>query len=101
MDVIGPLFGGSVLAAAAVWALAALLLPFLVRGRTPVIDALGALIWAAGLISALRLVAGGTSPPDQLFAAVVAAAVAALAVHRLGPPPRLTQEGPAIHESAH
>ena len=100
-DVIGPLFGGSVLAAAAVWALAALLLPFLVRGRTPVIDALGALIWAAGLISALRLVAGGTSPPDQLFAAVVAAAVAALAVHRLGPPPRLTQEGPAIHESAH
>ena len=100
-DVIGPLFGGSVLAAAAVWALAALLLPFLVRGRTPVIDALGALIWAAGLISALRLVAGGTSPPGLLFAAVVAAAVAALAVHRLGPPPRLTQEGPAIHESAH
>src|SRR5215207_8486792 len=100
-DVIGPLFGGAVLAAAAVWALAALLLPFLVRGRTPVIDALGALIWAAGLISALRLVAGGTSPPGLLFAAVVAAAVAALAVHRLGPPARLTQGGPAIHESAH
>jgi tRNA A-37 threonylcarbamoyl transferase component Bud32 len=100
-DVIGPLLGGSVLAAAAVWALAALLLPFLVRGRTPVIDALGALIWAAGLISALRLVAGGTSPPGLLFAAMVAAAVAALAVRRLGPPPRLTQRGPAIHESAH
>jgi tRNA A-37 threonylcarbamoyl transferase component Bud32 len=100
-DVIGPLLGGSVLAAAAVWALAALLLPFLVRGRTPVIDALGALIWAAGLISALRLVAGGTSPPGLLFAAMVAAAVAALAVRRLGPPPRLTERGPAIHESAH
>jgi eukaryotic-like serine/threonine-protein kinase len=100
-DVIGPLLGGSVLAAAVVWALAALLLPFLVRGRTPVIDALGALIWAAGLISALRLVAGGTSPPGLLFAAVVAAAVAAFAVRRLGPTPGLTQGGPAIHESAH
>jgi eukaryotic-like serine/threonine-protein kinase len=100
-DVIGPLLGASVLAAAAVWALAAFVLPFLVRGRTPVIDALGALIWAAGLISALRLVAGGTSPPGLLFAAIVAAAVAAVAVRRLGPPPRLTQGGPAIHESAH
>ena len=42
--------------------LAALVLPLLVRGRTPVLDALGALIWAAGLISALRLVAGGAEP---------------------------------------
>jgi tRNA A-37 threonylcarbamoyl transferase component Bud32 len=100
-DLIGPLLGGSVLAAAAVWALAALLLPFLIRGRTPVIDALGALIWAAGLISALRLVAGGTSPPGLLFAAMVAAAVAALAVRRLGPPPRLTQGGRAIPEPGH
>jgi eukaryotic-like serine/threonine-protein kinase len=100
-DVLGPLLGGSVLAAAAVWALAALLLPFLVRGRTPVIDALGALIWAAGLISALQLVAGGTTPPGLLFAAMVAAAVAALAVRRLGPPLRLTQRGPAITESGH
>jgi eukaryotic-like serine/threonine-protein kinase len=100
-DVIGPLLGGSVLAVAAVWALAALSLPLLVRGRTPVIDALGALIWAAGLISALRLVAGGTSPPGLLFAAMVAAAVSALAVRRLGPPPGLTHGRGAIHESAH
>ncbi len=85
-DVIGPLLGAPVLAAALVWALAAALLPALVRGRTPVIDALGALIWAAGLISALRLVAGGTSPDGLLFAALVAAAVAALAARRLGPP---------------
>ena len=41
----------------------------LIRGRTPVLDALGALIWAAGLISALRLVAGGASPPGLLFGA--------------------------------
>jgi hypothetical protein len=100
-DVVGPLLGASVLAGAAVWALASVALPFLVRGRTPVLDALGALIWAAGLISALRLVAGGTSPPGLLFAALIAAVVAAIAMRRMGPPTNLTQGGPAIPESGH
>jgi eukaryotic-like serine/threonine-protein kinase len=81
-DVIAPLFGASVLAAAGVWALAALVLPTLIRGRTPVLDALGALIWAAGLISAMRLVDGGSSPPGLLFAALVAATVAAFLSRR-------------------
>jgi tRNA A-37 threonylcarbamoyl transferase component Bud32 len=85
-DVIAPLFAVSVLAGAGIWALAALVLPALVRGRTPVLDAIGALIWAAGLISALRLVAGGSSPPGLLFAALLAAAVAAVASRRLGAP---------------
>jgi tRNA A-37 threonylcarbamoyl transferase component Bud32 len=93
-DVIGPLLGGSVLAAAGVWALAAAVLPLLVRGRAPVLDGLGALIWAAGLISALRLVAGpGSSPPGLLFAALVAAVLAAVLARRLGPPPGLTRTG--------
>jgi hypothetical protein len=78
-DVVAPLFGWSVLGPAAVWALAAFALPLLVRGRAPVLDAVGALIWAAGLISAHRLVAGPSGdPPGLLFAALVAAVVAAL-----------------------
>ena len=83
-DVVAPLIDGSVLAGAGVFALAAWALPLLIRGRTPVLDALGALIWAAGLISALRLVAGGSSPPGLLFGALLAAVVAALLTRRLG-----------------
>jgi len=86
-DVIAPLLSASVLAAAGVWALAALVLPTLIRGRTPVLDGLGALIWAAGLISAMRLVDGGSSPPDLLFPALVAASVAGFATRRLGQTP--------------
>ncbi|MGH2984098.1 MAG: serine/threonine-protein kinase [Solirubrobacterales bacterium] len=88
-DVVVPLFGWSVLGPAAVWALAAFALPLLVRGRAPVLDALGALIWAAGLISAHRLVAGPSGdPPGLLFAALVAAVVAALVARRVGVPGR-------------
>ena len=61
-----------VLAAAGIFAAAALVLPLLMRGRTPLLDALGALIWAAGLITTLRLVAGGASPPGLLFGALLA-----------------------------
>jgi tRNA A-37 threonylcarbamoyl transferase component Bud32 len=83
-DVVVPLFGAAVLAAAGVWALAAAVLPLLVRGRTPVLDGLGALIWAAALISALRIVAGpGADPPGLLLAAMLAAFVAALLARRL------------------
>jgi hypothetical protein len=93
-DVIVPLFTGPVLAAAGVWALAAVVLPFLVRGRAPILDALGALIWAAGLISALRLVAGPSGdPPSLLFAALLAAATAAVLVRRLRPRRRLGTQG--------
>ncbi len=83
-DVVAPLIDGSVLAGTGVFALAAWSLPLLIRGRTPVIDALGALIWAAGLISALRLVDGGSSPPGLLFGALLAAVVAALLTRYLG-----------------
>ncbi|MGH2956389.1 MAG: hypothetical protein ACRDL6_05270, partial [Solirubrobacterales bacterium] len=83
-DVLVPLLSGPVLAAAAVWAIAAALLPLLVRGRAPVLDGLGALIWAAALITALRVVAGpGADPPGLLFAALLAACIAALLARRL------------------
>jgi eukaryotic-like serine/threonine-protein kinase len=83
-DVLMPLIDGSVLAAAGIFAAAALVLPVLVRGRTPLLDAGGALIWAAGLITTLKLVAGSTSPPGLLFGALLAAAIAALLARRSG-----------------
>jgi eukaryotic-like serine/threonine-protein kinase len=82
-DVLMPLIDGSVLAAAGIFAAAALVLPLLVRGRTPLLDAGGALIWAAGLITTLKLVAGSTSPPGLLFGALLAAAIAALLARRM------------------
>ena len=83
-DVIVPLLGPTVLIVAAVWAGAAAALPLLVGGRSPVLDLTGALIWAAALISAHRLVAGsGGEPTGLLFAAVAAACLAAFAAPRL------------------
>ena len=83
-DVVLPLFDGTVIAGAAAFAVAAFALPLLVRGRTPVVDAIGALIWAAGLISVLRLVGGGSTPAGLLFGALVAAVIAAVLVRRVG-----------------
>jgi tRNA A-37 threonylcarbamoyl transferase component Bud32 len=99
-DVVAPLIDGSVLAGAGVFALAAWAMPMLIRGRTPVLDALGALIWAAGLISALRLVAGGSSPPGLLFGALLAAVVAALLTRRLAAakPLHLGAQGEALSD---
>src|SRR4051794_28256071 len=100
-DVVAPLVDGSTLAGAGVFALAAWALPVLIRGRAPVLDGLGALVWAAGLISALRLVDGGSSPPGLLFGALLAAGIAALLMRRLGPPvpPRLAAPS-AYHRAA-
>ncbi|HYY73295.1 MAG TPA: serine/threonine-protein kinase, partial [Solirubrobacterales bacterium] len=98
-DVVAPLVDGSILAGAGVFALAAWALPLLIRGRAPVLDGLGALIWAAGLISALRLVAGGSSPPGLLFGALLAAVVAALLTRWLGAPQPYRLGAPdAYHE---
>ncbi len=85
-DILMPLIDGSVLAAAGIFAAAALVLPVLVRGRTPLLDAVGALIWAAGLITTLKLVAGGGTPPGLLFGTLLAAAIAAVLARRMGPP---------------
>jgi tRNA A-37 threonylcarbamoyl transferase component Bud32 len=100
-DVVVPLVDGSVLAGAGIFAFAAWALPLLIRGRAPLLDALGALIWAAGLISALRLVDGGSSPPGLLFGALLAAGVAALLMRRLGrPEPYRLGASDAYHEGS-
>jgi hypothetical protein len=67
-------------ATAALWALAAAVLPLLVRGRGTASDAIGATVWAVALAAATPVVAeaAGAEPPD--LAALGAAAGAAAAV---------------------
>ena len=83
-ELVLPLLEPPLALLAIVWALAAVALPLLVRGRAPVLDLVGALVWAAGLTSAHRLVAGGDESTGLLLATLAAACVAALAARRLG-----------------
>jgi cyanate permease len=50
--VLEPLATSGVLAAAVGWALAAMVLPWVVRGRSPTADAVGIALWALGLVAA-------------------------------------------------
>ena len=69
------------------WALAALILPWLVRGRYAGADVVAATAWAAGLGSATAAVAewAGAGTPRGLVAGAIAAGVLALAAPRLLP----------------
>jgi hypothetical protein len=51
-DALIPIQGGGTLAIAALWALAAALLPLLVRGRSPALDLVATVGWAAALAAA-------------------------------------------------
>jgi len=56
-DVLVPIVTNGALLVAALWALAALALPYLVRGRVFALDLVGATVWAAALGSATQAVA--------------------------------------------
>jgi hypothetical protein len=78
-----PLVSTGVLAPAAVWALAAATLPWLVRRRSVILDAARVAAWAAIVVSctgaAIAAVHGSDAigaPPSALIGAVAAAAVA-------------------------
>jgi hypothetical protein len=62
---------------AAIWSLGALALGALVRGHSMALDLLGALLWAAGLVVALRLDSGASTPSPAALAIAVLAVVAA------------------------
>jgi hypothetical protein len=84
-DALVPLLSGGALALAALWAVAAALLPLLVRGRSAAVDIVGAAAWAATLAAATGAIAQGlslSSPRGLVAGAAVAAlfAVAARAV---------------------
>jgi hypothetical protein len=81
--VVEPLITSGALAPALVWALAAVVLPWLVRGRRPAVDFVLASAWAAGLLAAtyssLQIVhssLAGDPVADGVLGAVAAFAIA-------------------------
>jgi tRNA A-37 threonylcarbamoyl transferase component Bud32 len=81
--VLTPLVHSGELAGAAVWAAAAILVPWLVRRRNPLLDVVRALVWAAALaaatpaaIDALARALHG-SPPGSAHGALAGAVIAA------------------------
>jgi hypothetical protein len=96
--VIAPLLDSGVLACAGLWAAAAAVLPWLVRGRSAALDLVAATLWAAGLAAGAAAIGRALGPgevpqPDPRGAALAAAAavliaVAARAVSGTRPGPR-------------
>ena len=86
-SVLSPPFASGLILLAAVWALAALVLPWIVRGRYAGPDFVAASAWAAGLGSATAAIAewAGAGPPRGLVAGAIAAGLLALAAPRLLP----------------
>jgi hypothetical protein len=68
-----------------VWAVAALVLPLLVRGRALPVDVVGATAWAAGLAAAMEG-ATGAAPRGLILGALGAGALALLIVASRGAP---------------
>ena len=90
--VLVALLSTGVLLGAALWALAALVLPWLVRGRHAAVDLVAATMWTAALLSAeplldhgLPLLAGQQMPRGALLGALLAGALAVAARALRGP----------------
>jgi hypothetical protein len=66
----------------ALWSLGALALGLVVRGRSPALDLLGALVWAAALVAALGLRAGAAGLRGGVLAATVLVVIAAVVAWR-------------------
>lgn len=89
---IGPLLSLGVLVGAGVWAVAAVLLPWLVRGRSAVLDVVAATVWSAALLvlsSSLYVElpgrAGSATPRDAVLGALLGGALAVAARALRGP----------------
>jgi serine/threonine protein kinase len=93
-----PLLALALLLGAALWALAAALLPWIVRGRSAMLDGLAAILWASALAAAaplldrglppVRASAGGASlqsPHGAILGAILGAAIAVGARALRGP----------------
>ncbi len=90
--VLRPLISVATIEGAALWALGAASLPWVVRGRSAVRDVVGATIWAAALVSAepifdrgLGVHAAGPSPRGALLAGILCATLAVCARALRGP----------------
>jgi len=83
--VIAPLLDSGVLACAALWAGAAAILPWFVRGRSAALDLVAATLWAGGLAAGAGAIgrsfgSGVVAQPDPRGAALGAAAAVLVAV---------------------
>ncbi|MEJ7796987.1 MAG: serine/threonine-protein kinase [Solirubrobacteraceae bacterium] len=80
-DALAPLLSGGTLAIAALWALAAVLLPLLVRGRSAALDLVGVVGWAATLAACTQALSQALvlDASRGLVAGALAAGVVALA----------------------
>jgi hypothetical protein len=85
-DVLESIAGSGALLLAPVWAAAALVLPWLVPGRSLALDVVGASAWAAALLAGTAAVTGwaGLAEPRGLVAGAIAAGVLAVAGARAG-----------------
>ncbi len=90
--VLVPMLTVGMLAGVALWAAGALLLPWLVRGRSAMLDVVVATVWSAAMLTALPLLERSLpgagihpSPRGALLAGVFAGAVAVVARALRGP----------------
>jgi eukaryotic-like serine/threonine-protein kinase len=101
-DALGPLFGSAALLPAAVWAVFAVVLPLILRGRWTKLDIAAAALWAVGLMLALDalgdVLAGATalSGARGAIAGSCLAAAVAVTVARLVPPVHARDRDPAL-----
>jgi hypothetical protein len=100
-DAAWPLVSGGAAALAVLWALGALVLPWLVRGRSLAFDVVAATTWAAGLAAATGALAERVTgaPPPGLVAGGIAAGVLAVLLPRVLPRARDTVDEPALPEN--
>jgi eukaryotic-like serine/threonine-protein kinase len=90
--VVWPVLGPGVLLGATLWALAAVLLPLVVRGRSAALDVVGATVWSAALIAVAPAVDSGlsahalhVSPRGAVLGAVLGGVLAVAARALRGP----------------
>ncbi len=90
--VVGPALTTGLLFGAVLWAAAAVVLPWIVRGRSAALDTVAAVVWSAALIAAtpyfdVGLSAGASIPQPRgaVLGAVLAAAIAIAASALRGP----------------
>jgi hypothetical protein len=89
---LGPLLGLGVLLGAALWASGALVLPWIVRGRSAALDVIAASTWSAGLAAAAPMLDSGLSahaahptPRGLVLGAILGGAIAVAARALRGP----------------
>jgi hypothetical protein len=90
--VLGPLLGLGVLLGAVLWASGAIVLPWIVRGRSAAIDGVAATTWSAALAAAAPMLdsglsahAAGPSPRGAVLGAILGGAIAVAARALRGP----------------